>query len=98
MKQPTLAFLAVLASVGLMACSSSPSQSGSSSTGGNAVAGSASTQSDDDIVCKRHKPIGSNMTQKVCTTRAQADEEARKTQEALRGRSAGQGPSRGGDG
>ncbi len=98
MKQTTLAFLVVLASVGLMACSSSPSQSGSSSTGSDAVAGSASSNSNNDIVCTRHKPVGSNMTKKVCTTRAQSDEEARKTQEALRGQSAGRGSSRGGDG
>ncbi|MEM9300748.1 MAG: hypothetical protein AAGE01_01475 [Pseudomonadota bacterium] len=39
--------------------------------------------SSDDLVCKRYKPIGSNMTKKVCQTRAEAEAQARRTQDGM---------------
>ncbi len=102
MKTKTLAIVAALAVCGLAACSSTPTNSPSHATGSSSTdsgtAEVAKTSSDNDIVCKRYKPIGSNRTKKTCTTRAQAREEARKTQDRVRGMSAGRGAGTEGDG
>ena len=38
----------------------------------------------DDMVCKRYKPTGSHRTKLICQSRAQADAEARRTQDGAR--------------
>ncbi len=62
---PARIFFVLLLIAALAACSSSPERPADEAT-------LAAERSDDDLICKRYKKIGSNRIHKRCVTREQA--------------------------
>lgn len=79
----TIQFMLLAGALAMAGCASTSSQVTDAGTAvdGNTVA--KAEKKDDGLVCKRYKPIGSNMTKKVCQTREQAEAESRLTQDRV---------------
>lgn len=75
-------FAAMTALVMVAACSSTTSTVSDATQAENTVASAEEAGNDDGVICRREQVTGSRFTEKVCTTAAQREAQARNARDA----------------